>query len=124
MTGGNFIDASDMCSGGTSDEWLGEIIQASKARDEIVLASKFSFSAQPGNPNAGGNGSKNILRALEGSAVALGHRLHRPVHHAYMGDRFTPVEEVASTLNDLVRCGKIRRLGRASRARTVPRSMG
>jgi aryl-alcohol dehydrogenase-like predicted oxidoreductase len=69
--GGNFMDTADMYAGGTSEEWLGEMIATTRSRDEIVLATKFSFSAQPGNPNAGGNGRKNILRALEGSLRRL-----------------------------------------------------
>jgi aryl-alcohol dehydrogenase-like predicted oxidoreductase len=104
------MDTADMYSGGISEEWLGEIIQASQARDEIVLASKFSFSAQPGNPNAGGNGRKNILRALEGSLRRL-RTDYIDLYIMHTWDRVTPVEEVVSTLNDLVRCGKIRHVG-------------
>src|SRR5690242_5775016 len=70
-TGGNFIDTADLYAGGTSEEWLGEFIEASHSRDEIVLGTKFSFNAQKGNPNAGGNGRKNILRAVEGSLRRL-----------------------------------------------------
>ncbi|HEX6802088.1 MAG TPA: aldo/keto reductase [Terriglobales bacterium] len=69
--GGNFIDTADLYAGGTSEEWLGEMTQETKSRDEIVLATKFSFNAQPGNPNAYGNGRKNIYRALEGSLRRL-----------------------------------------------------
>jgi aryl-alcohol dehydrogenase-like predicted oxidoreductase len=97
-----------MYAGGTSEEWLGEIIQHS--RDQIILATKFSFNAQQGNPNAGGNGRKNILRALEGSLRRLRtDYIDLYILHAW--DRVTPVEEVASTLNDLVRAGKIRHIG-------------
>ena len=39
-------------------------------RDRVVLATKFTFNSEPGNPNAGGNGRKNIYRALEGSLQA------------------------------------------------------
>ncbi|HEU5451705.1 MAG TPA: aldo/keto reductase [Terriglobales bacterium] len=108
--GGNFVDTADMYAGGTSEEWLGEMIQESGSRDQIVLATKFSFNAQAGNPNAGGNGRKNILRALEGSLRRLRtDYIDLYILHAW--DRVTPVEEVASTLNDLVRSGKIRHVG-------------
>jgi aryl-alcohol dehydrogenase-like predicted oxidoreductase len=108
--GGNFIDTADMYSGGASEEWLGEMIQGGNTRDEIVLATKFSFCAQQGNPNAGGNGRKNILRAIEGSLRRLQtDYIDRYIMHTW--DRVTPVEEVASTLNDLVRSGKIRHVG-------------
>ena len=108
--GGNFIDTADMYSGGTSEQWLGEIIRSTNSRDEIVLATKFSFNAQPGNPNAGGNGRKNILRALDSSLRRLQtDYIDLYIMHAW--DRTTPVEEVASTLNDLVRAGKVRHVG-------------
>lgn len=99
-----------MYAGGTSEEWLGEMIRATQLRDEIVLATKFSFNAQQGNPNAGGNGRKNILRALEGSLRRLRtDYIDLYILHAW--DRVTSVEEVAPTLNDLVRIGKIRHIG-------------
>jgi aryl-alcohol dehydrogenase-like predicted oxidoreductase len=108
--GGNFLDTADMYAAGTSEEWLGEMVEATKSRHEIVLATKFSFNAQAGNPNAGGNGRKNILRALEGSLRRLRtDYIDLYILHAW--DRVTPVEEVASTFNDLVRAGKIRHLG-------------
>jgi len=108
--GGNFIDTADLYAGGTSEEWLGEMIQESRSRDEIVLATKFSFNAQKGNPNAGGNGRKNIYRALEGSLRRLRTDfIDLYILHAW--DQVTPVEEVAATLNDLVRSGKIRHAG-------------
>ncbi len=108
--GGNFVDTADLYAGGTSEEWLGEMIQAAGCRDHIVLATKFSFNAQPGNPNAGGNGRKNIFRAIEGSLRRLRtDYVDLYIMHAW--DRVTPVEEVASTLNDLVRAGTIRHVG-------------
>jgi len=108
--GGNFFDTADMYADGTSEEWLGEMIETSKSRNEIVLATKFTFNAQPGNPNAGGNGRKNIMRALEGSLRRL-RTDYIDLYIMHTWDRVTPVEEVASTLNDLVRSGKIRHIG-------------
>jgi aryl-alcohol dehydrogenase-like predicted oxidoreductase len=108
--GGNFIDTADLYADGKSEEWLGEMIEATKSRDEIVLATKFSFNAQPGNPNAGGNSRKNILRAIEGSLRRV-RTDYIDLYIMHTWDRVTPVEEVASTLNDLVRAGKIRHVG-------------
>src|SRR6185436_11410032 len=69
--GGNFFDTADMYSGGESETLLGEFVADAKVRDEAVIATKFSFNGQPGNPNAGGNGRKNIYRAIEGSLRRL-----------------------------------------------------
>lgn len=108
--GGNFIDTADLYAGGTSEDWLGEMIQETKSRDEIVLATKFTFNAQAGNANAGGNGRKNIFRALEGSLRRL-RTDYIDLFIMHTWDRVTPVEEVASTLNDLVRRGLVRHIG-------------
>lgn len=108
--GGNFIDTADLYAGGTSEDWLGEMIQATNSRDELVLATKFTFNAQAGNPNAGGNGRKNIYRALHGSLRRL-RTDYIDLYIMHTWDRVTPVEEVAATLNDLVRSGKVRHVG-------------
>jgi aryl-alcohol dehydrogenase-like predicted oxidoreductase len=108
--GGNFFDTADMYAGGESESWLGEFIADAKTRDGAVIATKFSFNAQPGNPNAGGNGRKNIYRALEGSLRRL-KTDYVDLYYVHAWDRVTPVEEVMSTLNDLVRAGKVRHIG-------------
>ncbi len=83
--GGNFFDTADLYTNGTSETWLGEFVAERGLRDKAVIATKFTFSADPGNPNAGGNGRKNILRAVEGIAEAAGDRLHRSLYSACMG---------------------------------------
>jgi len=108
--GGNFFDTADLYADGESERWLGEFVQESGTRDQAVIATKFSFNAQPGNPNAGGNGRKNILRALEGSLKRL-KTDYVDVYILHAWDRVTPVEEVTTTLNDLVRAGKVRHVG-------------
>jgi len=108
--GGNFIDTADLYTNGTSEAWLGDFIEARGARDQVVIASKFSYSAQPGNPNAGGNGRKNILRAVEGSLKRL-KTDYLDLYLLHTWDQITPVEEVMRTFDDLVRSGKVRHVG-------------
>ncbi len=81
-----------------------------KLRDRAVIATKFTFGAEAGNPNAGGNGRKNIYRALEGSLRRLKTDFI-DLYYLHAWDIVTPVEEVVSTLTDLVREGKIRYYG-------------
>lgn len=108
--GGNFIDTADGYTGGKSEEMLGKFITESKLRDRVVLATKFTFNADPANPNAGGNGRKNIYRALEGSLRRL-QTDYVDLYWLHAWDTITPVEEVVSTLNDLVHQGKILHYG-------------
>ncbi|WP_424952748.1 aldo/keto reductase [Deinococcus sp.] len=108
--GGNFIDTADVYSGGRSEELVGRFIAERGLRDAVVLASKFGFSAQKGNPNAGGNGRKNIHRALEGSLRRL-KTDYLDLYWLHVWDMVTPVEEVMQTLGDLVRAGSVRYFG-------------
>ncbi|GLQ46341.1 aldo/keto reductase [Dyella lipolytica] len=108
--GGNFIDTADMYTEGTSESMLGQFIEESGTRDRVVLATKFSYNAQQGNPNAGGNGRKNIMRAVEGSLRRL-RTDYIDLYLLHTWDRITPAEEVVRTFDDLVRAGKIRYAG-------------
>lgn len=108
--GGNFIDTADVYAGGRSEELVGSYIAERNLRDQVVLATKFGFNAGPGNPNAGGNGRKNIHRALEGSLRRL-KTDYVDLYWLHAWDAVTPVEEVLQTLGGLVRSGKIRYFG-------------
>lgn len=108
--GGNFIDTADGYTSGHSEELVGKFVDERGLRDRVVLATKFTFNAEPGNPNAGGNGRKNIYRALEGSLRRL-KTDYIDLYWLHAWDTITPVEEVVSTLDDLVRTGKIRHYG-------------
>jgi aryl-alcohol dehydrogenase-like predicted oxidoreductase len=108
--GGNFVDTADSYAKGVSEEWLGSFVKETASRDTLVIATKFGFNAQPGNPHAGGNGRKNILRAVEGSLRRLQtDYIDLYILHVY--DLVTPAEEVMTTLDGLVRAGKIRHVG-------------
>jgi aryl-alcohol dehydrogenase-like predicted oxidoreductase len=128
--GGNFFDTADLYTGGTSETWLGELIAERGLRDRAVIATKFTYNADPGNPNAGGNGRKNILRAVEGSLKRLGTD-YIDLYLLHTWDMLTPAEEVMRTLDDLVRSGKVRHVGLsnvpawyASRAQAIAEHRG
>lgn len=105
--GGNFIDTADIYAKGRSEELTGQYIAARSLRDKVVLATKYSLSAEPGNPNAGGNGRKNLHRALEGSLRRL-KTDYVDLFWMHVWDQVTPVEEMLQSMGDLVRAGKIR----------------
>jgi aryl-alcohol dehydrogenase-like predicted oxidoreductase len=108
--GGNFIDTANGYTGGTSETLLGKFIRERGERDKIVLATKFTFALGQGNPNAGGNGRKNIYASLEGSLRRL-QTDYVDLYWMHNWDTFTPVEEVMATLDALVREGKVRYVG-------------
>jgi aryl-alcohol dehydrogenase-like predicted oxidoreductase len=104
--GGNFVDTADSYTNGHSEELTGKFIAERNLRDFVVLATKFTFNAAPGNPNAGGNGRKNIYRAIEASLRRLKVD-YVDLYYLHAWDVVTPVEEVVDTLTALVREGKI-----------------
>jgi aryl-alcohol dehydrogenase-like predicted oxidoreductase len=108
--GGNFIDTADFYTAGQSEAILGELIAEAGARDRLVLATKFTNSVDPGDPNAGGNGRKHMIRSVEASLRRL-RTDYIDLFLLHTWDRITPVEEVVRTLDDLSRAGKIRYAG-------------
>jgi aryl-alcohol dehydrogenase-like predicted oxidoreductase len=68
--GGNFLDTADGYTNGTSEKMVGEFVKGERSR--WVIATKYSFNQQPGNPNGGGNHRKHMVEAVEGSLKRLG----------------------------------------------------
>lgn len=108
--GGNFVDTADVYAKGRSEELIGGYVADRGLRDQVVLATKFAFNAAPPNPNAGGNGRKNIHRALDGSLRRL-KTDYVDLYWLHVWDVVTPADEVLQSLGDLVRAGKVRYFG-------------
>jgi aryl-alcohol dehydrogenase-like predicted oxidoreductase len=106
--GGNFIDTADVYGGGGSEEILGRWL-AHRSRDALVIATKL-FWPTGGGPNDHGAGRKHILTAVEASLRRLGTD-YIDLYQLHAFDETTPVEETLSTLDGLVRAGKVRHLG-------------
>ena len=106
--GGLFIDTANAYTGGTSERLVGEFVGAE--RDRFVIASKYTANMRPGDPNAGGNGRKNLVQSVEASLKRLGTD-YLDVLWMHAWDGITPVSEVVRALDDLVRAGKVLYLG-------------
>lgn len=108
--GGNFIDTADVYQRGQSEEWVGKLIKETGSRDSVVIGTKFTGNTLRRDPNAGGNGRKNIYRAIEASLQRLGTD-YIDIYWMHAWDGITPVEEVISTMDNLIARGKIRYFG-------------
>jgi aryl-alcohol dehydrogenase-like predicted oxidoreductase len=108
--GGNFVDTANLYTNGKSEQMVGKFIGEKKLRDRIVLATKFTFNTEQGNPNSGGNSRRNIYQALDASLRRL-QTDYIDLYWLHAWDTITPVEEVVATLTDLVSHGKIRYYG-------------
>ena len=106
--GGNFVDTASNYTDGTSEEFVGRLVEAD--RERWVIGTKYSLSLDPADPNAGGNQRKSLVRSLEQSL----HRLRTDrvdVLWLHMRDAYTPIEEAVRALDDQVRLGKVLYVG-------------
>jgi aryl-alcohol dehydrogenase-like predicted oxidoreductase len=101
------FDSADVYSGGASEEVLGGAIKG--RRDKVLISTKATFKSGDG-PNDLGSSRFHLIRAVEGSLRRLGTD-YIDLFQLHAIDRLTPVEETLSTLNDMVRVGKIRYIG-------------
>jgi aryl-alcohol dehydrogenase-like predicted oxidoreductase len=106
--GGNFIDTANRYAGGASERIVGDLIRPD--RDRWVLSTKYTLSADPDDPNAGGSHRKSLHRAIDASLERLGTD-YIDLYWVHIWDAFTPVEEVIRALDDLVRAGKVLYVG-------------
>lgn len=106
--GGNFIDTADIYQAGQSEAFLGDFI--GQTRHELVLATKYTFSSNLNDPNAGGNQRKNLVQSLEGSLKRL-HTDYIDILWVHRYDPFTPIEQLMRSLDDLIKQGKILHIG-------------
>lgn len=102
--GGNFIDTANQYTNGTSERLVGAF--AAGRRDRLVLATKYTLPEERGDPNAGGNHRKSMIRSVEASLARLKTDWIDLLYlHAW--DFTTPVEEILRAMDDLIRAGKV-----------------
>ena len=105
--GGNFVDTADVYADGASEEITGRALAS--RRDHVVLATKVRFPTGPG-PNDVGLSRRHIRAGLEASLRRLGTDWI-DLYQMHCWDARTPLEETLSTLDDLVREGRVRYVG-------------
>ncbi len=103
--GVNFFDTADVYSHGLSEEVLGQAIKH-LPRESLLLSTKATFQFGDG-PNNIGSSRLHLTRQIEGSLKRLKTE-YIDVYHMHGFDALTPIEETLSTLDQLVREGKVR----------------
>ena len=106
--GGTFVDTANVYGKGISEEVLGRWLSRAR-RDELVVATKVRFPMGDG-PNDQGLGRGHILRSVEASLRRL-QTDHIDLFQVHAWDGGTALEETLSTLDTLVRDGKVRYVG-------------
>jgi aryl-alcohol dehydrogenase-like predicted oxidoreductase len=106
--GGNFVDTASNYTDGSSESFVGELLK--ERRERYVIATKYTLSLDPGDPNAGGNHRKSLVRSLEQSLRRL-RTDYVDLLYLHMRDHLTPIDEAVRALDDQVRLGKVLHVG-------------
>ncbi|GLQ54902.1 aldo/keto reductase [Devosia nitrariae] len=102
--GGNFVDTANQYTNGTSERFVGAF--AKGRRDRLAIATKYTLTSDPTDPNAGGNHRKSMVRSVEASLARL-QTDYIDLLYLHAWDFTTHVEEILRALDDLVRAGKV-----------------
>lgn len=105
--GVTFFDTAEAYGPGTNEELVGEAL--APVRDKVIIATKFGF--ENGVPTQGTNSKPERIRAV---AEASLQRLNTEVidlFYQHRVDPDVPIEEVAGTVKDLIREGKVKHFG-------------
>jgi aryl-alcohol dehydrogenase-like predicted oxidoreductase len=105
--GVTMFDSADIYSGGASEEVLGAAIRG--RRDRVLISTKATFRSGQG-ANDVGSSRYHLTRAVESALKRLGTD-HIDLFQLHGYDAKTPPEEVLSTLDALIRAGKIGYVG-------------
>lgn len=106
--GVTFFDTAEIYGPFTNEELLGSALSA--VRDKVVIATKFGFTIGDG-PNRGVDSRPANIRAVCDASLK---RLRTDVidlFYQHRVDPTVPIEDVAGTVGDLIREGKVRHFG-------------
>ena len=101
------FDTADIYSSGQSETILGHAIKG--RRDKVLISTKATFRFSDA-PNDVGSSRFHLIRACDAALQRLGTD-YIDLFQLHGFDDKTPAEETLSTLDDLVRAGKIRYIG-------------
>jgi aryl-alcohol dehydrogenase-like predicted oxidoreductase len=106
--GGNFIDTADIYGEGRSEEVLGRWLKTRRREDHIVATKVWAPTGSGRNDR--GLSRKHVLEAVDASLRRLGTD-YIDLYQVHRWDDGTPLTETLSTLDSLVRSGKVRYIG-------------
>jgi aryl-alcohol dehydrogenase-like predicted oxidoreductase len=107
--GVTFFDTAQVYGPFTNEELVGEAL--APFRDQVVIATKFGFEFDSDGKEIGLNSRpEQIRRMTEGSLQRLGVETIG-LYYQHRVDPNVPIEDVAGTVRDLIREGKVRHLG-------------
>jgi len=125
--GVTFFDTAEVYGPYTNEDLVGEALEPFKGR--VVIATKFGFELSPNRDPRGMTGApgldsrpERIRQAVEGSLKRL--RVDAiDLLYQHRVDHAVPIEDVAGTVRDLIRQGKVKHFGMSEAgAKTIRRA--
>ena len=105
--GVTLFDTAEMYGPYTNEELVGEAL--APYRDKVMIATKFGIRLQDGK-QVQDSSSAQIRRAIEGSLKRLNIE-YIDLYYQHRVDPTVPIEDVAGTIKDLMREGKVKYWG-------------
>jgi aryl-alcohol dehydrogenase-like predicted oxidoreductase len=106
--GCTFLDTAEVYGPFANEELLGRALAGK--RDQVTLATKFGFKIVDGK-NAGTDSRPEHIRDVVDASLKRLRTDHIDLLYQHRVDRNVPIEDVAGTVGDLIKQGKVRFLG-------------
>ena len=106
--GVRFIDTAQVYGPFLSEDILGEAV--TPFRNDVVIATKFGFDLGPGGSGGLNSHPKTIISSVEDSLKRL-RTDHIDLLYQHRVDPKVPIEDVAGTVQDLIKQGKVKHFG-------------
>ena len=106
-SGVTFFDTAEAYGPFTNEELVGEAL--APIRDQVVIATKFGF--KDGNPKTGLDSRPERIRAVADAALKRLRTDRIDLFYQHRVDPNVPIEDVAGTVKDLIRDGKVKHFG-------------
>lgn len=117
--GGNFLDTADMYGSGRNEELVGRAIAG--RRNQVVLATKFGNVRGPNGEFLGVRGDPDYVRSCCEASLRRLKVDTIDLYYQHRVDPKIPIEDTVGAMSELVRAGKVRRLGLSEAAPTTIR---
>jgi aryl-alcohol dehydrogenase-like predicted oxidoreductase len=105
--GVTFFDTAEAYGPFANEELVGEAL--APIRDKVVIATKFGF--ENGVPSQGTNSKPERIRAVAEAALKRLKTNRIDLFYQHRVDPNVPIEDVAGTVKDLIREGKVKHFG-------------
>jgi aryl-alcohol dehydrogenase-like predicted oxidoreductase len=108
--GCTFLDTAEVYGNHANEELLGRALKG--RRDAVTLATKFGFNLGPNGERLGGmNSQPDHIREVVDASLRRLQTDHIDVLYQHRVDPAVPIEEVAGTVGELIKAGKVRFFG-------------